>query len=100
MKQYTVYQLKYLELEKVPGDLLEQFLPRTEQQYKQFEDNYYAFKKRSKNRDGMIALQKKCGLPFRPNDTMRHTMILMRIQAMKDRKNNPSTEDLKGGEDE
>lgn len=76
-------------LKGIPDDLKDIFVPKSSEELIQFEENVLKFAKRSKERDEVMRVQKKYGLPLRPNMSMRRTMTFIRLEELKKRKNNP-----------
>ena len=73
-------------IEDIPEQLWDVFLPESEGDLPDMEANVMAFKKRSNEREQAMALQKLCGLEFRPNEELNVTEAKVRIQGLKYRK--------------
>jgi len=73
-------------LEDIPQELWELFLPESEGDLPDMEANVMAFKARANEREQIMALQKLCGLEFRPNEELKTTEAKVRIQGIKQRK--------------
>ena len=70
-------------IEDVPRQLWKIFLPNSEGGLPDKEVNVMLFKKRSLERERVIALQRLCNLPFKPNETLNVTEAKARIQGIK-----------------
>lgn len=81
----AVYVLKMLE--GVPDDIKDIFTPQTEDELLELELNTINFKSREKDREKVMQLQKQCGLPLHPNQTLRALMVRIRIQQLRKIKN-------------
>ncbi len=72
-------------MENVPKQLWNIFLPSSVGGLPDMEANVMLFKKRAREREQAMALQKLCGLPFRPNEQLNITEAKVRIQELKQR---------------
>ena len=83
-------------LKGIPEDLKDIFTPKSSEELIQFEENVFKFAKRSKEREEVIRVQKKYGLPLRPNMPMWRTMTFIRLAELKKKKNNPPSTESSG----
>ena len=73
-------------MDDIPEELRPIFLPEKAAGLFEMEANIMVYKKRSLEREQVMALQKLCGLPFRPNEALNITEAKVRIQGIKNRK--------------
>ena len=79
---YSFKNIKQMIL-PLPPQLWSIFLPNTLKGLALLETNLIVFKKRERARNKVIALQKICGFPFKPNASLRETRIKARIEDLK-----------------
>lgn len=70
-------------LEELPEQLWPIFLPEPVGDIPDLEANIMFYKKRANEREQVIALQKLCGLQFRPNEELSSVEAKVRIQGKK-----------------
>ncbi len=70
-------------LERIPEEIWDIFLPRHIAGLQTLEMRVAGFKRREHDRDQVIALQRLCGMPLRPNDSLAATKAKARIQGKK-----------------
>lgn len=83
-------------LEGLPEQIKDLFVSSTEDDLILFEINTVNFKKKEKERDRVIQLQKQYSLPLRPNQTLREVMIRIKIKQLK-KNEDDSYKDSLGG---
>jgi len=67
----------------LPFHIWDIFLPDTLTGLALLETNLIVLKKREKGRNKVMAIQKACGFPLRPNASLRETRIKARLEDMK-----------------
>jgi hypothetical protein len=70
-------------LENVPRDLWPLFLPESADQLAQMETKIVKLRRREVERNKVMAIQKLCNFPLRPNDPLQETAAKAKIQGMK-----------------
>lgn len=76
-------------LKGIPDSIKDLFVPVSSDALKLFEQNVIKFHARAKDRDEVMALQRKYGLPLRPNMSYVRTMILVRLCELKRKRQSP-----------
>ncbi len=66
-------------LEGVPRDIWDTILPANEAKLALLESNILFFKRRAKEREQVMNIQKLCGFPLRPNESLREVNIKARL---------------------
>ncbi len=80
---------------QLPTQLWVIFLPDSIKGLALLETNLIVMRKREKTRNKVMAIQKICGFPLRPNASLRETKIKARVQDLKrDRKYRNNSDDL------
>lgn len=70
----------------IPEGVWRLLLPASEADLASLEVRLLTFRRREKEREEVMALQKLCGLPLRPNASLHETKVRCRIQGLvKDR---------------
>jgi hypothetical protein len=67
----------------VPRDCWDIFLPNSPKDLRSLERNIIRFEVRQKVRDQVMAIQRLCELPLRPNETLGETQAHARLQGKK-----------------
>lgn len=70
-------------LEGIPEDLKDLFTPTTEEELAQLEINIVKWRARVQERQKVMQLQGRYGLPLRPNQTLRDVAIRLKILELK-----------------
>lgn len=70
-------------LEGVPRDIWQVLLPDREERLALLESNILFFKRRAKEREQVINIQRLCGFPLRPNESLREVNIKARLAGLK-----------------
>lgn len=70
-------------LEGIPRELWDIFLPAHEEKLAILESNILFFKRRAKERDQVMSVQRLCGFPLRPNESLRKVNIKARLAGLK-----------------
>lgn len=83
LKSYHNVQLM---LESIPEELWDLFLPDDESDLAMLEADILAQRKRDLERDKVMAIQKLCGFPLRPNEPVHEVTAKARIQGVKNAK--------------
>ena len=73
----------------LPVELRELFIPGTNSEIRMLEQSLAKLKKREEERGQVITLQFKYGLPFRPNMSLRETIIKCKIEEMRKKRGGP-----------
>jgi len=73
-------------LASIPEELWDDWCPDGEKELNLFETRLLWFKQKESRRKLVMSLQKKYGLPLRPNESLHHVKTLIRIQMWKKRK--------------
>lgn len=73
-------------LEGIPEDLVDLFTPNNEDELDQLEINVAKWLARSQEREKIMRLQKRYGLPLRPNQSLRDLTIRLKILELKKRR--------------
>lgn len=81
----SYYNIKVM-LKNLPRELWDIFLPENVEGLPQLEMNLLAFKAREVDRNRVMALQKLCGFPLRPNAALREAQAKARLQGLKKKK--------------
>ena len=68
---------------QLPTQLWVIFLPDSIKGLALLETNLIVLRKREKSRNKVMAIQKLCGFPLRPNASLRETKIKARVQDLK-----------------
>ena len=84
-------------LESIPQDLWDILLPETEDALCMLEADIIAQEKRDLERSKVMAIQKLCGFPLRPNEPLLDVIARAKIQGMK---NLPQPSDAAGDAEE
>jgi|GEM_PF-1267150 len=84
-KLSSYYNVRVM-LQGIPRSLWKIFLPGDAEGLPQLEMNILAFKVREVERNRVMALQKLCEFPLRPNASLRETMAKARLQGLKKKK--------------
>lgn len=79
---YNVRQM----LEGIPRDIWDVFLPAAEEKLAVLESNILFFRRRAKDRDQVMSIQRLCGFPLRPNSSLRETNIKARLAGLQKEK--------------
>lgn len=82
-EQLTDYPTVQNYLASIPEDLWDVVLPESPLQLGLFARAIHELRAREAQREYIIGLQKKYGLPLRPNATMHETMKLVRLERKK-----------------
>jgi len=80
-------------LEAIPQDLWDIFLPETDSDLAMLEADVIAQQKRDLERSKVMAVQKLCGFPLRPNEPLLEVIARAKIKGMK---NSPLSGDATG----
>jgi len=83
-------------LEGIPEDLLDLFVPKSEEGLDQFEINIVRWLSRVNEREKVIKFQKYYGLPLHPNQSLREVAIrikILELKKLKKYRSNDSTSD-------
>jgi len=84
---------KYPEIEnlikKIPSDIHALILPDSDENFEEYECVIKAQRIVEKERDYVMEIQRSYKLALRPNDSLKETMIRVRLKLIKD-KNRPS----------
>lgn len=70
-------------LESIPRELWYVFLHDTIESLAMLESDILAQRKRDRERDKVMAIQKLCGFPLRPNEPVQDAIARARIQGLK-----------------
>jgi len=70
-------------LEGIPRELWDILLPANEEILPILESNIVFFRQRARNRDQVMSIQRLCGFPLRPNESLRKTNIQARLAGLK-----------------
>jgi hypothetical protein len=70
-------------LDSIPRQLWYIFLPDTIENLAMLEADILAQRKRDRERDKVMSVQKLCGFPLRPNERIRDVMARAKIQGLK-----------------
>lgn len=70
-------------LEGIPRDIWQLLLPDREERLALLESNILFFKRRAKEREQVINIQRLCGFPLRPNESLREVNIKARLAGLK-----------------
>jgi len=84
-KLSSYYNVRVM-LQGIPRSLWKIFLPEEAEGLGKLEMNILAFKVREVERNRVMALQKLCDFPLRPNDSLRETMAKARLQGLRRKK--------------
>ena len=79
---YNVRMMLY----SIPRELWDIFLPETEQGLTSLETNILALKSREADREQVMSIQRLCGMPLRPNDSLAEVKSRARVQGIKNDK--------------
>lgn len=91
---YAFRNIKKMILQ-LPTQLWVIFLPDTIKGLALLETNLIVLRKREETRNKVMAIQKLCGFPLRPNASLRETKIKARLQDLKrDKKYRNDSDDL------
>lgn len=91
---YAFRNIKHMIIQ-LPTQLWEIFLPDTIKGLALLETNLIILKRREKTRNKVMAIQKLCGFPLRPNASLRETRIKARLEDLKrDRRYRNYSDDL------
>ena len=84
-KEITLQSSPYVQkmLQDIPKDLQSIFAPVTENGLVALEASLIKFGKAQKEREQVTALQKSFNLPFRPNMSLRETIIRVKIECLR-----------------
>lgn len=85
-------------LDGIPEDIADLFTPETEDELKQLELNIIQWLSRIQERQKVMQLQKRHGLPLRPNQSLRDVTIRLRILELK-RKRKPKDDGFDSSSD-
>jgi hypothetical protein len=81
-------------LESLPGQLRRIFVPATVDEMARLETNILSYKSREREREQVIAIQRLCGFPLRPNLPLREVKAMARIEGRrKDKLRNQRNDD-------
>lgn len=70
-------------LEGIPRSVWDLLLPEREERLALLESNILFFKRRAKEREQVINIQRLCGFPLRPNESLREVNIKARLAGLK-----------------
>ncbi len=84
-------------LSEIPEDLWSIFLPITVEELHQLSDDIKALRIREKEREYIIELREKYGLPFRPNATIDETIKRIRLIKWQQKMKNHDSQDIENG---
>lgn len=78
--------LKVLEyIEKIPVSCLDLVVPFCEEDLRALEKSIKAIRTREKERNYVMEIQRHYKLPLRPNESLKETMIRVRLKLLKER---------------
>ncbi len=86
-------------LEGVPRDIWTVLLPDREERLALLESNILFFKRRAKEREQVINIQRLCGFPLRPNESLREVNIKARLAGLKKEQLRKKFNDRKSGDE-
>ena len=93
----TLYAFRNIKkmISQLPTQLWVIFLPDTIKGLALLETNLIVLRKREETRNKVMAIQKLCGFPLRPNASLRETKIKARLEDLKrDKKYRNDSDDL------
>lgn len=70
-------------LKEIPRELWGIFLPAHKKDLAELEIRVVAYRKREMDREKVMSMQKLCGFPLRPNQSLREVIIKTRIQGLR-----------------
>ena len=76
-------------LKGIPDSIKDLFVPVSAEELKVFEQNVMNFARRARERDEIMLLQRKYGLPLRPNMPYSRVLLLIRLVELKRKRQNP-----------
>lgn len=87
VEQYLdAYSCTKAMLDGLPRDLWDIFLPETAGGLPDLEANIMSFVARADEREAVISLQRLCGMPLRPNESLAETKAKVRLRGVQKRK--------------
>lgn len=81
----SYYNVQHM-LESIPRNAWDLFLPEDEGSLAMLEADILAQKKRDIEREKVMAIQKLCNFPLRPNESFQEVAARARIQGLKNSK--------------
>ena len=85
-------------LDGIPRDIWRVLLPDREERLALLESNILFFKRRAKEREQVINIQRLCGFPLRPNESLREVNIKARLAGLKKEQLRKKFNDRKHGD--
>lgn len=70
-------------LDGIPRDIWRLLLPEREEKLALLESNILFFRRRAKEREQVMNIQKLCGFALRPNESLREVSIRARLAGLK-----------------
>jgi len=70
-------------LDHIPRDIWDLFLPAQEEKLAVLESNILFFRRRARERDQVMSIQRLCGFPLRPNESLRETNIRAKLAGLR-----------------
>ena len=84
-------------LSEIPEDLWSIFLPTSIEELQKLSADIKALRIREKEREYIIELRQKYGLPYRPNATIDETIKRIRLIRWRQKMNSHDSEDIPNG---